>query len=197
LNNKSLKQIVTFIALLLALCHLIWPNLAIDFITIVLLIAATIPWLAPLFKSLEFPGGWKVEFQDLQKTSDKADAIGLLSPVTEKSEKETEYSFLLVAEQDPNLALAGLRIELEKKLNTLAFSFGHEIRSRGIGSILREVLNKELINKEEYSILTDMVGLMNQAVHGAQVDKRAAEWAINIGPRLLKTLEERAEGPWK
>jgi hypothetical protein len=196
-NNKKLRQIVTFLALLLALGHIIWPNLAIDFITIVLLIAAIMPWLAPLFKSFQFPGGWKIEFQDLQKTSDRADAVGLLSSVTNDPEKVSDHSFLLVKEQDPNLALAGLRIALERRLNSLAFSFGHEIRSRGIGNILREVLKKDLINKEEYSILTDMVALMNQAVHGAQVDKRAAEWAINIGPKLLKNLEERAEGPWK
>lgn len=197
MNNKILKQIVTFFALLLALVHLIWPSLGIDFITVVLLAAAIIPWLAPLFKSLEFPGGWKVEFQDLQKASDKADAIGLLSPVNEEAGKEQQYSFMIVSEQDPNLALAGLRIELEKKLNTLAISFGHEIKSRGIGGILREVLDKQLINKEEYSILTDMIGLLNQAAHGAQVDKRAAEWAISVGPRLLETFEERAKGPWK
>ncbi len=197
MNNKKLKQIVTISALLLALIHLVWPKLGIDYVTIVLLVAAIIPWLAPLFKTLEFPGGWKVEFQDLQKTSDKADAIGLLSPVNEKEGKDPEYSFMLVADQDPNLALAGLRIELEKKLNTLAISRGHEIRARGIGGILLEVLNKQLISKEEYSILTDMIGLLNQAAHGAQVDKRSAKWAINVGPRLLKTFEERAMEPWK
>ena len=197
MNNKKLRQIISFLALLLALGHLIWPNLAIDFITVVLLIVAIIPWLAPLFKSLQFPGGWKIEFHDLQKTSNRADAVGLLSPVSNDPEKVSDYSFLLVKEQDPNLALAGLRIAIEKRLNSLAFSFGQEIQSKGIGNILREVLKKKLINEEEYSILTDMVALMNQAVHGAQVDKRAAEWAIDIGPRLLKNLEERAEGPWK
>jgi hypothetical protein len=34
-----------------------------------LLIVATVPWLAPLFKSLELPGGWKVEFQELRKAA--------------------------------------------------------------------------------------------------------------------------------
>lgn len=197
MNIKRLRQFVTLVALIIALIHLIWPKLAIDSITIVLLLTATIPWLAPIFKSLQFPGGWKVEFQDLQKASDKADAVGLLSPVSKQSEKTNEYSFLLIAEQDPNLALAGLRIELEKKLTTLAISHGHNIQGGGIGKLLRELSNKNMLNNEERSILSDMVSLMNQAVHGAQVDPRAAEWAINIGPRLLKTLEERAQEPWK
>ena len=68
-----LRSLVTLVALLLALSHLIWPTLAIDTVTLVLLVIAIIPWLAPLFKSLEFPGGWKVEFQELQKAAQRAE----------------------------------------------------------------------------------------------------------------------------
>jgi len=30
-------------------------------------LAAIVPWLSPLFKSIELPGGWKVEFQELKR----------------------------------------------------------------------------------------------------------------------------------
>ena len=36
-----------------------------------------------------------------------------------------------------------------------------------------------------------MVNMLNAAVHGATVDTQAAEWAINIGPKLLTSLDER------
>lgn len=63
---KSLQYGITVVALFVALAHLIWPSLTIDAITVTLLFIALVPWLTPLFKSLEFPGGWKIEFQDFE-----------------------------------------------------------------------------------------------------------------------------------
>jgi hypothetical protein len=35
-----------------------------------------------------------------------------------------------------------------------------------------------------------MVNMLNSAVHGAEVDYRAAAWAIGVGPRLFTSLDE-------
>ncbi len=67
MNNHKLKCGITIAALLIALAHLIWPTIAIDAITLILLFIALIPWLSPLFKSLEIPGGWKIEFQEIKE----------------------------------------------------------------------------------------------------------------------------------
>jgi hypothetical protein len=37
-----------------------------------------------------------------------------------------------------------------------------------------------------------MVGMLNSAVHGATVDISASDWAIEIGPRLLKSLDDKS-----
>jgi hypothetical protein len=50
-------------ALILAAIHLLRPKANIDPVTIVLIAVAAVPWLAPVFKSIELPGGWKFEFQ--------------------------------------------------------------------------------------------------------------------------------------
>jgi hypothetical protein len=36
-----------------------------------------------------------------------------------------------------------------------------------------------------------MVGLLNAAVHGGEIDNRAAEWALDVGPRLVRALETK------
>ena len=64
---KHLRQIITLGALLLALMHVIWPALAIDAVTVFLIAISILPWLADLVKSLEFPGGWKVEFPEVSR----------------------------------------------------------------------------------------------------------------------------------
>jgi len=190
MNVKRLQISITAIAALLIIIHLIWPSLAIDAITLTLIIVAAIPWLAPLFKSLEFPGGWKVEFKDLAKAKEKADEAGLLAPSADVN-ASLEYPFQIVAEDDANLALAGLRIEVERRLRELAQSAGISIQRAGVGRLMRLLFEKEILTKQEYSVLSDMIGLLNAAVHGAEVDSKAADWAMEVGPRLLKALDER------
>jgi hypothetical protein len=53
---------------------------------------------------------------------------------------------------------------------------------------------RELINGEERSVLSALVGLLNSAVHGAIVDPDAASSALETGTRILSTLERRTTG---
>ena len=187
---KRLRQVVSLGALLLALSHIIWPLLAIDAITLALIIIAILPWLAPLVKSLELPGGWKVEFQELQKVASRAETAGLLA--AEASQKEVDFSFQSIANRDPILALAGLRIEIEKRL--LQLTKIHNLNQRhstSVGQALRALTQAEVLTNEERSILADMVNILNSAVHGGDVVPHIALWAIDIGPRLLTSLDER------
>lgn len=76
---------------------------------------AVLPWLGPIFESLEFPGGWKAKFRDLEKA---ADAIP--PPARNRLIGPEEPSYLALRGLDPALALVGLRIEIEKRLQRLA-----------------------------------------------------------------------------
>jgi hypothetical protein len=64
--------LITVIALGAIVVHLARPDLSIDAVTLGLLVLAALPWLAPLVKSLELPGGWKVEFQEVKRTAEEA-----------------------------------------------------------------------------------------------------------------------------
>lgn len=181
-----LRQVVTLGALTIALVHIVWPSLAIDAITFGLLLIAVLPWLAPLVKSLELPGGWKIELQEMKDATYKAKDAGLLSPASETP--SVSHSFQLVAESDPNLALAGLRIEIERRLVTLCEKHQIQVRSRSVGQMLRALDQKGVLTPEQRSALHDLTGLLNSAVHGAKVDTRTAAWAMEIAPDLLESL---------
>ena len=186
--SRWLRWIVTLCALVFAGIHLFRPSLAIDAVTLTLLVIALVPWLAPIFKSLEFPGGWKVEFQDLQKVAVRAEQAGLLA--AKEAATQPEFTFQRVAERDPILALAGLRIEIEKRLIALAEKRGIDVDGRGLGQLLRILAQRQVLTDGERSVLADLTGLLNSAVHGAAVDPRAAEWAMDVGPLLLKALDD-------
>ncbi len=59
MKGKTLAKIISLVALLLALAHILFPNARVDLTTVFLFVVAALPWLAPLFKSVELPGGLK------------------------------------------------------------------------------------------------------------------------------------------
>jgi hypothetical protein len=191
MDVARLRSWVTLGALSVALAHVVFPTLAIDAIALALVMVAVVPWLAPLFKALELPGGWKVEFQELQKVAAKADDAGLLSPPAAPG---VQYAFQAVADRDPHLALAGLRIELEKRLIRLAQRHGVGTRMQGLARLLGELARRGILSEDEESVLSDLVHLLNAAVHGAAVDPRATEWAMDVGPQLIQSFEEKLAG---
>ena len=183
---------ISGVAVAFVAARLAWPDLQIDATTVTLLVVAALPWLTPLFKSLELPGGLRVEFQDLQATERRAVEAGLLDEPADSASAQ-EYSFQVVADRDPNLALAGLRIEIERRLAVLAERAGSSDTKVGVGRLLWWLSDHKVLSRDEQVVLRDMVNLLNSAVHGASVDSQSAEWVLDVGPRLLATLEKRTE----
>lgn len=187
MSARTIQILITIGALIIASIRIIWPNLKIDAIILSLFIVAILPWLAPLFKSLELPGGWKFEFQDLINVEKRAGEVGLLA----ESDEAPEYSFQVIADHDPNLALAGLRIEIENRLVKIANSVNIDTKRSSVGRLMNILAKENLISSQERSVLADIVGILNSAVHGAKVDDRSADWAMEVGPKLLKALDNK------
>ncbi|MHB9073094.1 MAG: hypothetical protein ACYC6G_06180 [Desulfobaccales bacterium] len=197
------KQIWKFLsggALFFAILHLIRPSLGIDTIFIALLIIAFFPWLLPFLKTLEFPGGVKIEFKDVKEATDKI--IKLEGKAEIKTATfgdltvERGDSFLAlrhVSEIDPNLGLVGFRIEIEKRLLALANKNNIDTLRKPLSRIVRELQNRELIPIDVSSGLMDLIGLGNSAAHGAEVSPDAANWVLEMGPSILNSLDKLIE----
>jgi hypothetical protein len=86
--------------------------------------------------------------------------------------------------------MAGLRIEIEKRLRELASL--HEVRTtRGVRGLLDDLRSAGVISRDEHGVLADLVGLGNNAAHGAEVPPGAVVWATDVGPQLLAALDEK------
>jgi len=190
--RRVIQVLITSVALGFITLHLIYPQLAIDSTVVMLLGIAVIPWLAPLFKSIELPGGLKVEFQELERLEKKAKSAGLLSDIQPTSLPRMKYAFEIVADHDPNLTLAGLRIEIETRLKKVAESKGVSTERISTTRLFEELHKKSVLNLEEVSILKDLLPILNRATHGAEIDSRAYQWCLDVGPRILRSLEDRA-----
>jgi Na+/alanine symporter len=60
------RIIITLAAAVLLVAHLLWPKLAIDYISAVLIVIASLPWLPAILQSAKFPGGWELTFREME-----------------------------------------------------------------------------------------------------------------------------------
>ncbi len=64
---KVISVVITIMALIAIIAHIMKPDMMIDDITLWLIAIAIVPWIVPLIKSIEW-GGTKIEFQERLKT---------------------------------------------------------------------------------------------------------------------------------
>jgi uncharacterized protein YecT (DUF1311 family) len=195
-TKRKIKLTVTIAAGLIAVTHILFPKINIDVITVVLIALAIIPWLEPLFKSVELPGGLKLEFQELEKLKTEAEKVGLITPEKKETqigtgETKTEYYFVEIAEKNQELALVSLRIEIEKRLREIATKYSIDTKKYSINHLIDALAQKSILTFQETSVLKDMISTLNHAAHGVEYDERTANWVIENGPSIIDSLENR------
>ena len=192
------RWIITVVAIAAALIHAYRPSIFGDqsAVTVILLVFACLPWLGGVIRNVELPGGIKLEFRDLQEARKDVEEAGLVPP-KKRSERQKAgrrrhtYSFEVVANNDPNLVLAGLRIEIESRLRELAKSRNTTKDQKSLQRLAKGLVNCEVLTNDEASAISELLPLLDSAAHGAYVDDKAFEWALEFGPSLLDALEER------
>ena len=197
ISTLWLKVLLSMIAILAIIARMLWPEIKIDSITLVLIVLALLPWFSEIIESAKLPGGWEIKFRDMQKAAEKVVEQGSAQSSSKEakaaSSETIEPAFLHIAERDPNLALAGLRIEIEKRLRLLARYF--QIPDQlSLTQTLRELQKREILTANALGGLQELISAGNQAAHGAKVEDSVADWAISYGPVILKTLDKIIEG---
>lgn len=184
-----MKVGITLVAAILAAVHLIFPDLKIDSITIGLFIVGILPWLAPLIHSAELPGGVKFTFKDFQEAAQKAtkEANQTTDTPDQMIGSESQSVFEL-ADLDSNLALVYLRIEIEKRLRTLAQNAN--LNSTGsLSRLFRDLQRGGVVDGVVFSGLQELIMAGNQAAHGAEVEPSVADSVLEYGPRIINALD--------
>jgi len=189
------KIVISTICVVLAAAHLIWPDVKVDLATLVLLVAAILPWLAAVIRSVELPGVFKIELQDVKAATEKVTgsvAVSAAQPAKVLGGGNVEF-LRKVAGTNPNLALVGLRIEIERRLSQLAELAQIPSDRRSAGAILRDLMAREKIDRQTAAGLGELIALGNQAAHGVAVSPDAAAWALDTSPLILELLDSLIE----
>lgn len=182
MNNIWVKAGISGVAVVLIGAHLFWPTLKIDGITIGLFLVALVPWLTSIVESLKLPGGWEIKLRDVSEAGRKiTDAIPIAAA-------DKAPSFRLAVDQDPNIALVGLRIEIEKRLRMLAET-ANIPTDQPLHRLLRQLQQSEVLVQPVFSGLQEIVTAGNQAAHGARVEPSLSDWAFSNGDAVLSALD--------
>ena len=191
---KKVSSVISTIALLSIIAHLIWPKLSIDSITITLLIIGIVPWIIPFVKSLEIPNVLKIETSDVEQAVEKIDLKGEMVKEMASRERIGGEDFFKnlenVTKADPNLALVGFRIELEKRISTVYEKILKKNRDITLMQMVSELQNKKIIHAELAAGMKNLVQLGNKAAHGYVVSSEAADLMLYYGPKIFAELNK-------
>lgn len=93
-----------------------------------------------------------------------------------------------LAQENPNLALAGLRMDIEILIKNLATGFRIEINKMRANThgILKELLDKECLFESQYNLATKILHICNQAIHGAPITTDQSELVIFSAETLIE-----------
>jgi hypothetical protein len=179
--------------LLLLMIKLFYKEITIDNITILLALLIFVPWFIQYVKTLEISGLGKVEFVNKEKKAElerKAKSVG--SSVSTETDP-TKHIFYNLRYEDPKLALAALRVEIEDKLHSIADKEGLDTGQAGINQLADTLSKNKLLSNNQLDVITDLTTVLNKAVHSQlkTYKKDSLEWIIDIGLKLINSLEEK------
>lgn len=190
--------LLVIVGIVLIAVHGFLPSMfKINNITILIFFILFLPFVAQYLRKAKFPGA-EFEFKDeileterLVKQSveraKKADNSGEAKILPFETFKLSAVRKLL--NSDPVLALAALRIEIEKKLSLLGEFLGLPAKDKfSIPRLIEVITKRELLSFEQITALRKIVNMCNKAIHGCLVSKQEAGEIIDLAEELNRTF---------
>ena len=185
---------ISLLCIFLIIIHAISPQFSIDNTTIALIIILIFPWLLPYIKTAKLPGGIEIttrEIQQLEEVTARS-AIGTIPvamrPPTRRRPPSIHFT---VFKTDPNLALASLRLHIERKLRTIAKRRQFDVKRLPLWQVLNILRDREIIGRSEFESLTMIINVCNKGVHAEKVDPDLALRVLNMGELALRYLDSK------
>ncbi len=199
---------------------LIWPIIVLFGF---FLIRSYLPLMIEKLKTAKLPGGVTLDFE---KELREAKSIGRDVINKAKSENKAKESIIPLTdvnarllnlklqpspsgldlgyyrdfvETDPNLALAGIRLELEIAAKNLAKGFNVEVGDKdSAGVMVRKLHESGAITLEQFQLSQQIVKLCNAAIHGQIISAEEAQSVIDVmkilSDQYISWLSQRRSG---
>ncbi|MCJ7646060.1 hypothetical protein MUO65_04035 [bacterium] len=195
---KIIQWSLNIIGVSLILSHAFWPEIIkIDGYTILVFFILYIPFIAQYVRKAKLLGAefeFKNEIQETKilvkqsvERAEKAESAGKAKILPFETFKLSTVKELLSS--DPVLALASLRIEIEKRLRTTADILELPSKERfSISKAVEALGRRELLSAEQVMALRKIIEMCNKAVHGFSISMEEAKEIINLAEELNRSF---------
>ncbi len=188
---------------------LIWPTVT---VFVLLFFKDELSKLFDRAKKVELPGGISIEAfenkleqaQQLDKEI-KSERKPEIAQLIEKHDNNTEANKKMInyglkpstsgldlnyyrqlAQTDKQLAMAGLRMDLELMIRNLAQGFGLDMSEKvPIIKVIRALFDKGHINSKQADFMKIIFQLTSYAIHGGQINEDQIESVLELGETLV------------
>ena len=180
--NHRLKLAMSIFCIAVALFDTFFQTLSL--IAAGALSIAVLPWVMGLIERVTAPGGFEIVFADAKRKLDQTET---------RPDAEDAQVFEYFKTDDPNLAVALLRVEIERRLRRIAEQvFSDSVKPRrGLKPLMEELREQGAISNDAAALILDLLPVMNQAVHGIHLRPDVTEFAIRYGPRILARISHQ------
>ena len=195
---KIISYLLVLVGITIIFLHGFFPSqFIIDNYTVFIFLIIFIPCIAPFIKEVNFLGAKFIFKEEIRKTEKLINASSTIKIRTKVdgslviAELKSLDNAKKLLDADPVLALAALRIEIEKSLKSIAEKLDFPIREkRSITEIIVNLKRKEIFSHEQVLILRKIIKMCNKAVHGAVISKSEAKEIIFLTEKFYRTLEK-------
>lgn len=173
-----------------------WVAVQVDGVTLALLgLLLVIPHLE-LIRKIKF-GEFEAEIGRAEVEKVQAKAATDLPPTLIGAISNSEARVIALLDEDPRLALAKVRIDIEEALKQL-YATGPDAepdwKRLSLGRLVDNLVKREVLSPSVASALRDVIALANRAVHGERVDPDAAKQLAVLGTRLVYEVQQLCAG---
>lgn len=193
---RTLWWITSFIAFAMLIVHsLPCKKITVDNTSIILLLIIFLSPFIPAVKKIKL-GDFEAEIDSKEIQRIKEDVETKLPETEQPQEKTPEIentvsSIVELVDSDPVIALAKLRIELEKiitKLYRRTQKKSEHKRPFSLGKMVYQLANQELLPQGISAPIREVIAICNRAIHGEEIRERDAKAIVDIGTSLLASL---------
>ncbi len=181
------------VTLFLLFAHVFkWGRVQVDSITLGLLGVLLIIPVIEFIRKIKF-GEFEAEIGKDDVAKAEAKVATELASTQDTERTSAEERILELVNEDPRLALAKVRIDIEEGLRRLLSAAGKsepEVKRLPLGRLVDTAVKGQMLTAPVGEALRDVIGLANRAIHGERVDSEAATELALLGTRLTRELQE-------
>lgn len=194
---RNISWIVFLIALALFISHVLgWKQITVDTTTLLLLALLLVsPFIEQLRKIKVGEFEAEIAPNEVEKIKTEVDKhLGtgeVREPITSEIRSVGE-SLLDLLDRDHILALAKLRIELERtltRLYLLGTPSAKQRRYAGLAHLVGDLVRSEILPAQLSGPLREVISLCNRAVHGEYIRPADARSILDIGIRIIEEID--------